>query len=63
MKTQAKKVKPTKIISEHQMLRLSLNDQALLIESLIPPPQPNQPLKNALDLYENYLSINKDKKW
>lgn len=45
-----------KTISEHQVLRLSLNDQALLIQSLDKPFEPNQSMKNALDVYEEYLS-------
>lgn len=46
-----------KTISEHQVLRLALNDQALLIESLSKPFEPNPSMKNALDIYEQYLSI------
>ncbi|MFZ7260752.1 DUF1778 domain-containing protein [Avibacterium avium] len=49
-----------KTISEHQELRLTLNDQALLIESLSKPFEPNQSMKNALDVYEEYLSANKE---
>lgn len=46
-----------KTISEHQVLRLTLNDQALLLKSLSKPFEPNQSMKNALDVYEEYLSI------
>lgn len=46
-----------KTIAEHQVLCLTLNDQALLIESLSKPFEPNQSMKNALDVYEEYLSI------
>lgn len=46
-----------KTISEHKILRLSLDDQALLIESLNKQFEPNQSMKNALDLYDKYLSI------
>lgn len=46
-----------KTISEHQVLRLSLSDQALLIKSLDKPFEPNQSMKNALDMYEEYLSV------
>lgn len=46
-----------KTISEHQVLRLAVNDQALLIENLSKPFKPNQSMKNALDVYEEYLSI------
>ncbi|MGX2975511.1 type II toxin-antitoxin system TacA family antitoxin [Ursidibacter arcticus] len=46
-----------KTISEHQVLRLTLNDQAELIESLSKPFEPNQSMKNALDIYEEYLSM------
>lgn len=49
-----------KTISEHQVLRLSLDDQALLIESLSKPFEPNPSMKNALDLYEEYLSIQRE---
>lgn len=51
-----------KTISEHQMLQLSLKDQALLIEKLGEPFKPNQSMENAFDVYEQYLSLNKDKK-
>lgn len=34
-----------------------MNDQALLIESLSKPFEPNPSMKNALDVYEAYLSI------
>lgn len=46
-----------KTISEHQVLRLTLNDQALLLKSLSKPFEPNQSMKNAFDVYEEYLSI------
>lgn len=46
-----------KTISEHQVLRLTVNDQALLIESLSKSFEPNQSMKNALDMYEAYRSI------
>ncbi len=46
-----------KTISEHQVLRLTVNDQALLIESLSKPFESNQSMKNALEVYEAYLSI------
>lgn len=46
-----------KTISEHQALRLTVNDQALLIKSLSKTFEPNQSMKNALDVYEAYLSI------
>lgn len=46
-----------KTISEHQVLRLTVNDQALLIESLNKTFEPNQSMKNALDVYEEYLFI------
>lgn len=46
-----------KTISEHQVLRLTLNDQALLIENLSNPPEPNESMNNALDIYKQYLSI------
>lgn len=49
-----------KTISEHQVLYLTLNDQALLIEHLSKPFEPNQSMKNTLDLYEKYLSIDRD---
>ncbi|MCW9699673.1 MULTISPECIES: type II toxin-antitoxin system TacA family antitoxin [unclassified Avibacterium] len=51
-----------KTISEHQVLHLTLNDQALLIESLSKPFEPNQSMKNALDLYQEYLSTSKEVK-
>ena len=44
------------------MLHLSLKDQALLIEKLGEPFKPNQSMENAFDVYEQYLSLNKDKK-
>lgn len=50
-----------KTISEHQVLRLTQNDQALLIENLSKPFEPNQSMRNALDLYEDYLSIHKER--
>ena len=34
-----------------------MNDQALLIESLSKPFEPNQSMKNALNMYEAYRSI------
>lgn len=46
-----------KTISEHQMLRLTLNDQALLMESLSKPFEPNKSMQNAFDVYEEYLAI------
>lgn len=46
-----------KTISEHQVLNLTLRDQALLMESLNNPPKPNQSMQNALDLYQDYLSL------
>lgn len=46
-----------KTISEHQLLSLTLNDQALLIESLSKPFDPNQSMKNALDVYDEYLAM------
>lgn len=46
-----------KTILEHQVLRLTVNDQALLIESLSKPFEPNQSMKNAFEVYERYLSI------
>lgn len=46
-----------KTISEHQVLNLTLRDQALLMESLNNPLEPNQSMQNALDLYQNYLSL------
>lgn len=46
-----------KTISEHQVLHLTLRDQALLMESLSNPPEPNQSMQNALNLYQEYLSI------
>lgn len=46
-----------KTISEHQILRLTLNDQALLIDNLSKPFEPTQSMKNALDVYEEYLSV------
>lgn len=45
-----------KTILENQVLRLTLKDQALLIEHLNNPPKPNQAMQNALDLYQEYLS-------
>lgn len=45
-----------KTILEHQVLRLTLKDQALLIEHLNNPPKPNQAMQNALGLYQKYLS-------
>lgn len=53
--------KEAKTISEHQVLRLTLEDQALLIESLSKPFKPNASMQNALDVYEEYLSIHRDK--
>lgn len=46
-----------KTISEHQILRLTLNDQALLIDNLSKPFEPTHSMKNALDVYEEYLSV------
>ena len=46
-----------KTISEHQVLRLALKDQSLLIENLGKPYEPNQSMKNAFDVYEEYLAI------
>ncbi len=46
-----------KTISEHQVLRLTVNDQALLIKSLSKPFESNQSMKNTLEVYERYLSI------
>lgn len=46
-----------KTISEHQVLSLTLSDQTLLINSLNEPFEPNYAMKNALNLYEQYLSI------
>ncbi|MFC1098364.1 DUF1778 domain-containing protein [Pasteurella multocida] len=46
-----------KTISEHQVLSLTLSDQTLLINSLNEPFEPNYAMKNALNLYEEYLSI------
>ncbi|AWX15493.1 hypothetical protein CEP48_04595 [Mergibacter septicus] len=51
-----------KTINEHQVLRLTLNDQALLMESLSKPFEPNQSMKNALAVYDKYLSLQKEKK-
>lgn len=50
-----------KTISEHQVLRLTLEDQALLIESLSEPFKPNASMQNALDVYEEFLSIHREK--
>ncbi|MDY4279606.1 MAG: DUF1778 domain-containing protein [[Pasteurella] mairii] len=50
-----------KTISEHQVLRLTLEDQALLIESLSKPFKPNASMQNALDVYEEFLSIHREK--
>lgn len=50
-----------KTISEHQALRLTLDDQTRLIESLSKPFEPNQSMKNALNLYDEFLAINRDK--
>lgn len=44
-----------KTISEYQILHLTLNDQASLIENLTKPFEPNQSMKNAFDTYEEYL--------
>lgn len=44
-------------ISEHQMLRLTLNDQELLIKSLNEPLEPNSSMQEALNVYQEYLSI------
>ena len=41
-----------KTILENQVLRLTLKDQALLVEHLNNPPKPNQAMQNALDLYQ-----------
>lgn len=46
-----------KTISEHQVLQLTLRDQALLIDSLSNHSEPNRSMQNALDMYKNYLSI------
>lgn len=46
-----------KTISEHQILRLTLSDQALLIDNLSKPFEATQSMKNALDVYEEYLSV------
>lgn len=46
-----------KTISEHQVLSLTLSDQTLLINSLNEPFEPNYAMKNALNLYQEYLSI------
>lgn len=50
-----------KTISEHQVLRLAVNDQALLIDRLNQPLEPNQAMKNTLELYDEYLSIKREK--
>ena len=43
-----------KTILEHQTLCLTLNDKALLLETLSKPFEPNQSMKNALDTYITY---------
>lgn len=44
-----------KTISEHQMLYLSLRDQELLIDSLSKPLEPNQSMKDAFSIYDQYF--------
>nr|WP_314739318.1 DUF1778 domain-containing protein [uncultured Haemophilus sp.] len=47
-----------KTISEHQVLQLTLQDQALLIENLSKPFEPNASMQEAFETYEQYLSLN-----
>lgn len=47
-----------KTISEHQILHLTLNDQALLLDHLSNSMELNSSMKEAFDTYEKYLSIN-----
>jgi len=47
----------TRVIEQHQTLKLSIEDSEALVEALLNPPEPNNALKTAFSTYEQVISI------
>ncbi|MEA5468331.1 DUF1778 domain-containing protein [Spirulina sp. 06S082] len=49
-------VEACRVIEQHQMLKLNLEDSEAFVETLLNPPKPNDALKSAAQQYKQVIS-------
>lgn len=50
------RVEACRVIQQHQMLKLSIEDSEAFVETLLNPPRPNEALKSSARKYKQVLS-------